>query len=138
LKWTAIIIGVLLLVVFLVTLFMDRSLESALEKVAEAVFALLTWILFTPMALEAMWLILWVVCWWPMYLLAFLPQIGYYPPSGISVLEMDQIAALLGVAFVAAIRVLQPISKCARSSAASSLEGAPLSTRATAPGSNEE
>ncbi|KAF7333439.1 hypothetical protein MVEN_02359900 [Mycena venus] len=140
-RWMAIITGVLLLVVFLYTLVVDRSLESSLQRVAAVVVCLPLGILLHPAMLEAGWLLMWVVCWWPMYFLSFFPQIGYYPPSGISVLEMDQIAALLAVAAVAAIRVLRPIFKCARSSAASSEEGAPLiplSTCATAPGSSEQ
>ncbi|KAJ6600274.1 hypothetical protein DFH09DRAFT_1271187 [Mycena vulgaris] len=75
------------------------------------------------------------VCWfilWPLvYILAFFPQIGYSPPTGISVLEMDQITAFLSVAFVAAIRLSRPFIKAVGSayhskSSCSSEEDAPL------------
>ncbi|KAJ7271258.1 hypothetical protein C8J57DRAFT_1716392 [Mycena rebaudengoi] len=51
------------------------------------------------------WFVSWLLLWWPAYVLAFFPQLGIFPPTGISVLEMDQIAALLAVAIVAAIRI---------------------------------
>ncbi|KAJ7795806.1 hypothetical protein B0H14DRAFT_2917527 [Mycena olivaceomarginata] len=119
----------------------DPGLISALKQVAVPLVCLPTSPLVFPVVFEAPWLVMWVMSWWPMYFLAFFPQIGYYPPSGISVLEMDQIAALLSVVIVAAIHFLRPIFKYACSSAASEEEGAPLiplSTRAIAPGSSEE
>jgi hypothetical protein len=137
----AIYTGVVTLGVFLVTMVMKPSLISALKQVAVPLVCLLTSPLVFPVVFEAPWLVMWVMSWWPMYFLAFFPQIGYYPPSEISVLEMDQIAALLSVVIVAAIHFLQPVFKYARSSAASEEEGAPLiplSTRAIAPGSSEE
>ncbi|KAJ7346210.1 hypothetical protein DFH08DRAFT_870736 [Mycena albidolilacea] len=53
------------------------------------------------------WFVARVVLWWPVYVLAWFPRMGYFPLTGISVLEMDQIAALLGIASAAAIRRLQ-------------------------------
>ncbi|KAJ7872214.1 hypothetical protein B0H13DRAFT_2059512, partial [Mycena leptocephala] len=53
------------------------------------------------------WFVARVVLWWPVYVLAWFPRMGYFPPTGISVLEMDQIAALLGIASAAAIRGLR-------------------------------
>ncbi|KAJ7120846.1 hypothetical protein C8R44DRAFT_786882 [Mycena epipterygia] len=49
----------------------------------------------------------------PLYIHTFFSQMGYFPLSGISVFEMDQIAALqvLGIAVVAASRSLRPIFK---------------------------
>ncbi|KAJ7493914.1 hypothetical protein FB451DRAFT_1491471 [Mycena latifolia] len=64
--------------------------------------------------MDTMWFMGWVVFWWPVYILAFFPEMGYFPITGISVLEMDQIAALLDVAVVAAIRILRTIVKAIR------------------------
>jgi len=77
----------------------------------------------------ALWFYCWIFLWWPVYILAFFPQLGYFPPTGMSVFDMDQMAALLGVVLVAAIRVLRRIykTKVNRSrSAPSSLGLAPL------------
>jgi hypothetical protein len=79
----------------------------------------------------AMWFYCWIFLWWPVYILAFFPQLGYFPPTRTSVFEMDQMAALLGVILVAAIRILRRIYKArvkhSRSdSPISSLELAPL------------
>ncbi|KAJ7091047.1 hypothetical protein C8R44DRAFT_750793 [Mycena epipterygia] len=51
-----------------------------------------------------LWASTWLLMWWPVYILALSPWVGYFPATGISVLEMDQIAVLLAVAVVAAIR----------------------------------
>ncbi|KAF7368038.1 hypothetical protein MSAN_00869700 [Mycena sanguinolenta] len=50
------------------------------------------------------WLVYWVILWAPIYVLAFFPQMGYFPLTGMSVMDMDQITALLSVAFIAAFR----------------------------------
>jgi hypothetical protein len=55
------------------------------------------------------WLALWVALWIPIYIFAFFPQMGYFPLTGISVLEMDQLAGLLGVAVIATLRSVQRI-----------------------------
>ncbi|KAF7341499.1 hypothetical protein MVEN_01887400 [Mycena venus] len=65
-----------------------------------------------------LWFVAWLLLWWPVYVLAFFPQLGYFPPTGISVLEMDQIAALLAVAAVAAIRIGRAIFSKERAEAA--------------------
>ncbi|KAJ7895770.1 hypothetical protein B0H13DRAFT_2338739 [Mycena leptocephala] len=60
-KWTATISGVLLLVFFLVTLVRDRSLNSALEKVAVIVVSVLLGILLLyPVCFEVAWVVFWV------------------------------------------------------------------------------
>ncbi|KAJ7160624.1 hypothetical protein C8R43DRAFT_1233815 [Mycena crocata] len=55
------------------------------------------------------WLSFWVGLWWLVYILAFFPQMGYFPLTGISLMEMDQIAALLTATFIAAFRVWRHI-----------------------------
>jgi hypothetical protein len=65
-----------------------------------------------------LWFISWQLLWWPAYVVAFFPQLGYFPPTGISVLEMDQIVALLAVAVVAAIRIGRAIFTEERAEAA--------------------
>ncbi|KAJ7764802.1 hypothetical protein B0H16DRAFT_1454624 [Mycena metata] len=83
----------------------------------------------------AIWFYCWIFLWWAVYVLAFFPQMGYFPPTGMSVFEMDQMAALLGVVLVVVIRVLRRIYKAkvnhSRSdSPSSSLEFVPLLHRA--------
>ncbi|KAJ7120847.1 hypothetical protein C8R44DRAFT_786883 [Mycena epipterygia] len=60
------------------------------------------------------WLCFWLVLWCPIYIVAFFPLMGYFPLTGISVLEMDQGAALLGVVAVAAMRTLGPVFSALR------------------------
>ncbi|KAJ7366070.1 hypothetical protein DFH08DRAFT_833440 [Mycena albidolilacea] len=59
------------------------------------------------------WLSLWVFFWLPTYVLAFFPQMGYFPTTRISVWEMDQIAALVGIVFIAALRSFRRILQAA-------------------------
>ncbi|KAJ7036299.1 hypothetical protein C8F04DRAFT_483763 [Mycena alexandri] len=68
------------------------------------------------------WVFYWIVLWWPVYILAFFPQMGFFPLTGTSVLEMDQVAALVAVVIVAAIRLSGPIFKMAQASRSSSTE----------------
>ncbi|KAJ7876601.1 hypothetical protein B0H13DRAFT_2668589 [Mycena leptocephala] len=63
-----------------------------------------------------LWLLLRLSLFWLTYFLAFCPWMGYFPLTGISFLEMDQISAFLGVAITAALRTLQPIVVAARRS----------------------
>ncbi|KAJ7208149.1 hypothetical protein C8J57DRAFT_1402964 [Mycena rebaudengoi] len=67
----------------------------------------------------------WMVClalWWPTYILALIPWAGYFPATGTSVLEVDQITSLLAVAIVAAIRIGRLIAKASPSADASTSE----------------
>ncbi|KAJ7500958.1 hypothetical protein B0H11DRAFT_2189297 [Mycena galericulata] len=75
----------------------------------------------------AQFIFFWIICWLPIYILAFCPFMGYFPLTGItrSVLDMDQFSALLAVVLVAAIRTWQPIYKTLYPSA-SLLESNPL------------
>ncbi|KAJ7500726.1 hypothetical protein B0H11DRAFT_1994204 [Mycena galericulata] len=54
---------------------------------------------------------LFCVFWLPIYIRAFFPYLGYFPPTGTtrSVLDMDQFSALLAVVVVALIRSWRPI-----------------------------
>ncbi|KAJ7900430.1 hypothetical protein B0H13DRAFT_2029121, partial [Mycena leptocephala] len=82
------------------------------------------------------WLCSWVFLWGPIYILAFCPQMGLFPVSGISVWEMDQIAALAGVAFIAAFRSFRRILEAAHPSSdspSSSHELAPLLHTSSSP-----
>jgi hypothetical protein len=77
-------------------------------------------IAFMTLYMGIFWAMCWVCLWWLVYIFAFFPQIGYFPVTGISVLEMDQIGALLAIVVVAAIRTLRVIFKTTRSSPNSS------------------
>ncbi|KAJ7500725.1 hypothetical protein B0H11DRAFT_1908598 [Mycena galericulata] len=56
-------------------------------------------------------LFFWFLSWFPVYILAFCPYMGYFPLTGTtrSVLDMDQFSALLAVVVVALIRIWQSI-----------------------------
>jgi hypothetical protein len=88
------------------------------------------YMLFTVLILLSMWPLSWIIVWWPVYILAFFPQIGYFPPTNMSVFDMDQFAALLSIVVVATIRIWGPIFKAVHSrlfaSTASSYEMSPL------------
>ncbi|KAJ7910249.1 hypothetical protein B0H13DRAFT_2012634, partial [Mycena leptocephala] len=56
-----------------------------------------------------------IMFWWPVYILAFFPQLQFFPVSATSIFEMDQIAALLAVIVVTVIRIARPIFKSVRS-----------------------
>ncbi|KAJ7796809.1 hypothetical protein B0H14DRAFT_2913456, partial [Mycena olivaceomarginata] len=58
-----------------------------------------------------MWALLWVCFFWFVYIQAFSPWLGYFPLTGISLREMDQISAFLGVLVIAALRTLHSILK---------------------------
>ncbi|KAK7001424.1 hypothetical protein R3P38DRAFT_2649515 [Favolaschia claudopus] len=55
------------------------------------------------------WLVSWVLVWWPVFFLAFFPLARFFPPTNISPLEMDQLAAPLAIVAVAAIRTSRTI-----------------------------
>ncbi|KAJ7114611.1 hypothetical protein C8R43DRAFT_1138424 [Mycena crocata] len=100
--------------VFLGCLLHSRNFPSALGYTALSV-VILTATLFLAIPLLVTTLVIglfaaiafscWVLLWVPLYAFAFFPRLGYFPPTGTSVLEMDQIAALLGVVLVAVIRI---------------------------------
>ncbi|KAK6996931.1 hypothetical protein R3P38DRAFT_1948550 [Favolaschia claudopus] len=53
--------------------------------------------------LAGIWAVSWVVVWGLVFILAFFPQMRFFPPTNISMLEMDQLAAPLAVVAVAVI-----------------------------------
>ncbi|KAJ6478277.1 hypothetical protein C8R45DRAFT_1006936 [Mycena sanguinolenta] len=76
-----------------------------------------------------LWLFLWGIVWPLLYVLAFFPQLGFFPLTGTSVMDMDQLAALLGIGFIAAFRTWRRIFKAVRdraNSVASTHEHLPL------------
>ncbi|KAJ7236460.1 hypothetical protein C8J57DRAFT_1247703 [Mycena rebaudengoi] len=81
-----------------------------------------------PIGCGMQWLCFWATLWGPIYILAFLPQMGYSPLTGISLLEMDQIAALLGVVLIAGDRVFRHISEAAAESSTLPLYNPTIST----------
>ncbi|KAJ7292137.1 hypothetical protein C8J57DRAFT_1274683, partial [Mycena rebaudengoi] len=68
-----------------------------------------------------------IVFWWPVYILAYFPQLQFFPVSGTSIFEMDQIAALLAVVVVTLIRIARPIFKSVRSVRAAAESDSPSS-----------
>ncbi|KAJ7279916.1 hypothetical protein C8J57DRAFT_1301114 [Mycena rebaudengoi] len=90
--------------------------SAGMFSLAAALFKFVYVAVFPICILGGIWVCSWIVIWWPVHILAFFPQIGYSPPSGISVLEMDQFAGFLGVAIVAAVRSLRPVFKSLHSS----------------------
>ncbi|KAF7367165.1 hypothetical protein MSAN_00976300 [Mycena sanguinolenta] len=77
--------------------------------VASAGLPLFMVVILIPMGL--IWLVLWVMFWGPLYIIAFFPQLGFFPLTRISVSEKHQLAALLGIGFIAAFRSDRRISK---------------------------
>ncbi|KAJ7816431.1 hypothetical protein B0H14DRAFT_3743930 [Mycena olivaceomarginata] len=57
------------------------------------------------------WAMRWVCFFWFVYIQAFLPWLGYFPLTGISLRELDQISAFLGVLVIATLRTLHSILK---------------------------
>ncbi|KAJ7674134.1 hypothetical protein B0H17DRAFT_1334986 [Mycena rosella] len=135
--------GVVVIVVFVSSLVRRRSLVRALRPtgwaalITAGTFSTLPILSIVPVAgMGAVkWVTYWVFAWAPIYILAFFPQMGFFPLTGGSVLEMDQIAALLGILVVAAIRTLRPIFKAVKPSADSS-EEVPLLPVSSGDGTN--
>ncbi|KAJ7844565.1 hypothetical protein B0H13DRAFT_1908825 [Mycena leptocephala] len=111
--------GIVIAVIFLISLLRRRNLGRALRSASQSgATALGIWFSLPILAIPiftalgaAKWLCYWVCLWWPIYILAWFPQMGFFPISGISILEMDQIAAPLPIVVVAAIRTFGPLLK---------------------------
>ncbi|KAJ7493927.1 hypothetical protein FB451DRAFT_1215731 [Mycena latifolia] len=114
--WAGTIMGAVLAVVFVWEMLEQRTLRRAPRKtILTGILSVLPFIPWFELAfIDTMWFLCWVAFWWPVYILAFFPQMGYFPITGMSLLEMDQTAALLAVAVVAAIRILRSIFKAIR------------------------
>ncbi|KAJ7476295.1 hypothetical protein B0H11DRAFT_2031896 [Mycena galericulata] len=120
--------GVIIVAIFVVCLVMKPNLEGALLAALGALatpFCVAIGFLLVPLmgisvilvAIGSTWVFLWITLWLLVYILAFFPQIKFFPPTTTSILEMDQIAALLAVCAVAAIRTLRAIFKAVHPSA---------------------
>ncbi|KAJ6488699.1 hypothetical protein DFH09DRAFT_262544 [Mycena vulgaris] len=111
--WAGVITAATTAVWFLASLCGRQTLRHAAWSATKAGFytaAISSGILSIPSLLYTivfalLWFGTWLAVWWPVYVLAFCPQLEYFPPTKISVLEMDQMAALLAVAAVAVIRL---------------------------------
>ncbi|KAJ6516966.1 hypothetical protein DFH09DRAFT_1195770, partial [Mycena vulgaris] len=110
-------------VAFVVRIARRRNLRSALILSAAIGFAsgavLTCWPLLYAVMIALGYGAMWSgarVSYWPaVYISAFFPRGGYFPLTGISVLEMDQMAALLAVVVVAVIRGYKFILRLKRS-----------------------
>ncbi|KAJ7844577.1 hypothetical protein B0H13DRAFT_1908835 [Mycena leptocephala] len=111
--------GIVIAVIFLISLLRRRNLGRALRSASQSgATAAGIWFSLPVLAIPiftalgaAKWLCYWVCLWWPIYILAWFPQMRFFPISGISILEMDQIAAPLPIVVVAAIRIFGPLLK---------------------------
>ncbi|KAJ7260433.1 hypothetical protein B0H12DRAFT_1107330 [Mycena haematopus] len=125
---------VVAILVFIVCLVQRRHLGRALWPTACAglmtpvvlsallMAVLVFWVAFGSLMLAGCWILLW----WSIYILAFFPLLGFFPLTGTSVFEMDQIAALLGILVIAMIRTLRPIITAVHFFTYSSHEGITL------------
>ncbi|KAF7359777.1 hypothetical protein MVEN_00702500 [Mycena venus] len=117
----AVAAGIAFTVVFGCSAVRRRDVAYAFRSASAAGvgLALLVWlspVFGAPLAVigAVKWFFTWVVLWWPVYILAWFPRMGYFPPTGMSALDMDQIAAFLGIVAVATIRGLQPLCNARR------------------------
>ncbi|KAF7366065.1 hypothetical protein MVEN_00482700 [Mycena venus] len=120
-RFAATISGTVITIVFLVSLGRRRGgLRPALRTTActvlimAGIFYVLPIFFFFFFAVAVgtvVWVVCWTIAWWFIYILAFFPQVGFFPPTKITVLEMDQMVVLLGILAVAAIRIVRSILK---------------------------
>ncbi|KAJ7120884.1 hypothetical protein C8R44DRAFT_786937 [Mycena epipterygia] len=111
--WAGVITAATTAVWFLGSLWGRRTLRRAAWLATKAGFytaAVSSGILSIPSlylttVFALLWFGAWLIVWWPVYVLAFFPQLGYFPPTKMSVLEMDQMAAFFAVAAVMVIRL---------------------------------
>ncbi|KAK7033405.1 hypothetical protein R3P38DRAFT_794145 [Favolaschia claudopus] len=97
--------GACVLLFFIGRLWFVRSARRALLGaiglgfMAAVVISLLPALLGTFMLfmLASLWVFPWVILWLVIYPLGFFPQLSFFPPTRISVLELDQLAALAAV-----------------------------------------
>ncbi|KAJ7121627.1 hypothetical protein C8R44DRAFT_786581 [Mycena epipterygia] len=128
--WAGVITAATIAVWFLGSLWGRRTLRRAAWLATKAGFytaAVSSGILSIPSlyfttVFALLWFVAWLIVWWPVYVLAFFPQLGYFPPTKMSMLEMDQMAAFFAVAAVTVIR----LSRLAFNMVYSDAEGDPL------------
>jgi hypothetical protein len=122
-RWGLGIIGAVTAVAFVHSCATRRGLKGTLWSTARAglfttaIFWTLhiIWPLFFTGIFAVALLGLSIVFWWPVYILAFFPQMQFFPVSGTPIFEMDQIAALLAVVVVTVIRIVRAIFRCVHS-----------------------
>jgi hypothetical protein len=111
----SVVTAAVIIAVFLRQLVAGKVQRAELWFAIEAGICSLAFFLCLPLAISGvsvvMWTWIWLALWWPTYIVALIPWAGYFPATGTSVLEMDQITALL----VAAIRIGRLIAKAASS-----------------------
>ncbi|KAJ7493880.1 hypothetical protein FB451DRAFT_1164745 [Mycena latifolia] len=106
--------GAVFVIALIGSLWRRRNLTRALRSATK--LGVITVVFFVGMPFMAIPIVAglgaakWLVLWGPIYILARFPQMGYFPITGMSILEMDQIAAPLPIV-VAAIRSLHPLFK---------------------------
>ncbi|KAJ7841284.1 hypothetical protein B0H13DRAFT_2099884 [Mycena leptocephala] len=125
--------AVVAVIAFMVSLVKWRNLPDALPFAASGLvlFGLfatypLLGIVAIPVTTGIRWLCVWAALWAPVYILAFFPQMGFYPLTGISLLETAQIAVLLGVALIAGFRIFRRTSEAAADSPSPSHKSTPI------------
>ncbi|KAJ7794823.1 hypothetical protein B0H13DRAFT_2171086 [Mycena leptocephala] len=125
--------AVVAVIAFIVSLVKWRNLPDALPFAASGLvlFGLfatypLLGIVAIPVTTGIRWLCVWAALWAPVYILAFFPQMGFYPLTGISLLETAQIAVLLGVALIAGFRIFRRTSEAAADSPSPSHKSTPI------------
>ncbi|KAJ7881635.1 hypothetical protein B0H13DRAFT_2049296 [Mycena leptocephala] len=125
--------AVVAVIAFIVSLVKWRNLPDALPFAASGLvlFGLfatypLLGIVAIPVTTGMRWLCVWAALWAPVYILAFFSQMGFYPLTGISLLETAQIAVLLGVALIAGFRIFRRTSEAAVDSPSPLHESTPI------------
>jgi hypothetical protein len=110
--------GAIFTFIFACTIVNQRSPADALRYSAHSALASVLLCSLAPLSgayLTAVaafkWVCFWLALWWPIYILAWFPTMGSFPPTGMSVLEMDQIVALLTIVVVATVRGLRSVWK---------------------------
>ncbi|KAJ6461803.1 hypothetical protein C8R45DRAFT_1028013 [Mycena sanguinolenta] len=96
-----------------ITIVLALAIPGAKPLLAGAVLAPLM-LVIPVLVMVLIWLVFWAIFWPLLYILAFFPQMGSFPLTGMSVMDMDQLAALLGVGFIAAFRTGRRIFKAVR------------------------
>ncbi|KAF8180472.1 hypothetical protein K438DRAFT_1976662 [Mycena galopus ATCC 62051] len=119
---TGMVSATILLISFLATLSkghklivaLSATLAGAVAPVALFVGSSIVWAGLVIASGTVEWVLLWVCFFWVVYIQVFLPWLGYFPLTRMSLLDMDQISAFFGLLVIAALRTLYPILKTLR------------------------